>query len=175
MKPVDYTTSSISIPPQHSLSDVFGSQYICSNICSVCEHDSIITEINNGVCPSYRKGGYASNLYFTIYLPTGCAVLFFICCLFWQLWKKRKTHPLKDSNNDDMWLLSCNRLKRPSLPQLPNSPTLVMSSPVIEVDTDTPSTKYKVLPPTSPLVPYSSRLHEFSAAELTNDIDAVDR
>lgn len=171
MNPIDYSTHLISIQSQHP--NAFDTKYVCSNICTACE--PYAAEIDNSVCASYGKGDVTSNLYFTIYLPTGCAFLFFICCLFWQLWKKRKPHPLKDSNNDDMWLLSCNRLKRPSLPQLPNSPSLLMSSPVIEVDTDTPSTKYKVLPPTSPLVPYSSRLHQFSAAELTNDIDTVDR
>ncbi|CAO3617380.1 unnamed protein product [Mucor fragilis] len=139
--------------PRGTYSDVGSDQ------CKTCVENEADGS-HNDHCLDYfaSESDAKKKLYMSIFIPIGVVV---VCLIIgWLLWLLRKRKRSADDISDETWLLSYQKLTRPSLPHISSVSLSNMNMPLIGPDVENIASTYTTPDHSSPLSPFQQQINQ---------------
>ncbi|KAF1804896.1 hypothetical protein FB192DRAFT_1053619 [Mucor lusitanicus] len=139
--------------PRGTYSDVGSDQ------CKTCVEDEADSS-HNDHCLDYfaSESDARKKLYMSIFIPIGVVI---VCLIIgWLLWLLRKRKRSADDISDETWLLSYQKLTRPSLPHMSSVSSSLMEAPLIGPDAENIVSTYTTPDHSSPLSPFQQHMNQ---------------
>lgn len=127
-----------------------------SDQCTTCVEDEAESS-HNDHCLDYfaSESDAKKKLYMSIFIPIGVVI---VCAIIgWLLWLLRKRKRSVDDISDETWLLSYQKLTRPSLPHMSSVASSLMATPLIGPDVENITSTYSTPDRSSPLSPFQQQ------------------
>ncbi|KAL7326247.1 Histidine kinase osmosensor, variant 3 [Mucor circinelloides] len=127
-----------------------------SDQCTTCVEDEAESS-HNDHCLDYfaSESDAKKKLYMSIFIPIGVVI---VCAIIgWLLWLLRKRKRSVDDISDETWLLSYQKLTRPSLPHMSSVSSSLMATPLIGPDVENITSTYSTPDRSSPLSPFQQQ------------------